>query len=70
MRIKTTIILILVLMPLSAMAARRSASEIKNIAEKYLNIHNTRTLSTNLKILREKGLLTVMGSEQDGFVIV
>ena len=70
MKLKATILLTLLFITLSTSASKRSSAEIMKIAECYLSTANTRASSTDLKILAKKEMLTVVGRDEGGFVII
>jgi len=70
MKLKATFLFLFFLITLSSSAKKRSSAEILNIAEQYLGTTNTRAGSTNLAIIAEKEMLTIVGGEGLGFVVV
>ena len=70
MKKKTTIILVFLLITAFSSAATRSMNEKIKIAERYLLKSKTRAASPNLRMLVEKEMLSVLGDEQYGFVII
>lgn len=70
MKLKATIILALLLATISSSATKRTAAEKRMLAEQYIGTHSTRTTSINLRTIVENEMLTMIGSEDNGFVIV
>jgi hypothetical protein len=70
MRNKTPILLVLFLISVGVSGATRSLVEKKKIAEKYLYTNKTRAEQSTLRMLVEKEQLSVLGNEQNGFVII
>ena len=70
MKLKATFIFALFLITLSSSATKRSSAEIIKIAGQRLFAANTRAGSSDLKIFVEKDMLTIVGREDNGFVIV
>lgn len=70
MRIRTTIILVFLLIAVCGSASTRSLNEKKKIAESYLFAGMTRAARGDLRVLLEKESLSILGNEQSGFVIV
>ena len=70
MKLKATFIFALFLITLSSSATKRSSAEIIKIAGQRLFAANTRAGFSDLKIFVEKDMLTIVGREDNGFVIV
>jgi len=70
MKLKTIALFTLLSITLSLSASKRSPADIMKIAEQYLCSTKTRAESSKLKILVGKGMLTVVGREERGFIIV
>jgi len=70
MKLKATIILAFLLATICSSATKRTAAEKRMVAEQYIGTHSTRTASINLRTIVENEMLTMIGSEDNGFVIV
>lgn len=70
MKLKATIILAFLLATICSSATKRTTAEKRMVAEQYIGTHSTRTASINLRTIVENEMLTMIGSEDNGFVIV
>lgn len=71
MKLKTTIILSIVFISINAFAGKRGITEINSIARKTLFPAKTRAMdSHSLRIIDANEMLTIVGDNQEGLVIV
>ena len=72
MTLRKTTLLLLIWIVGSAMASNRTKAEMFSVAQNILNGHHThRAGNTNsLKTLQQRDMLTIIGHEQEGFVII
>ena len=70
MKLKATIILAFLLATICSSATKRTAAEKRIVAEQYIGTHSTRAASINLRTIVENEMLTIIGSEDYGFVII